>query len=146
MRELLNPDELLVKACKLGNTLMAIDAINNGADINYGNGKPILIATMTGDINMTNLLITNGADVRVQDDVCLTFAAKNNNLQLMDILIDVGAKPNEQTLFEASKRYYPGAIKKCLDNGVNVKKTKDLLSEAKRQDAIDKIIDVENNN
>ncbi len=50
-------------ACTVGSVADAIEAIEDGADINYGGGAPLFTAIFNRNVEMIRLLIDRGADL-----------------------------------------------------------------------------------
>lgn len=50
-------------ACRVGSRDAVLEALEEGADINFGHGSPLIIAMMAGDRTMVATLIELGADL-----------------------------------------------------------------------------------
>ncbi|QGR53744.1 ankyrin repeat-containing protein [Moumouvirus maliensis] len=59
-----------------------------GADSNYLDAKPLLIAVRQNNINIIELLLKHGVDINNVSDKVLQLCCKNNNFEILKLFID----------------------------------------------------------
>lgn len=76
-------------ACRIGAINDLIEALEDGADINYNGGSPIFIAIMAGERRAAEVLVERGADVSMYLPAdCV--AGNLNAVELIDMLMACG--------------------------------------------------------
>lgn len=71
------------------------ELIEQGADINYKNGSP-LIEAIYSYTEVSKYLIKNGADIHAQDDLAFITACEVQDVSIFNYLINEGANINAQ--------------------------------------------------
>ncbi len=85
-------DDKLVQASKK-NDLNAIKAVlDNGADIDCYDGRPVISAAYNGHLEIVKYMVERGADVHVHNDEALQWAVENNEVKVAKYLIEKGCK------------------------------------------------------
>jgi len=103
----LTPDELLIKSVRKGLLIGVKKSLENGADINIDNGKPLCDSSFIGRINIVKYLIENGADIHIRKEEPLKQSMYGNNYDITKYLLENGADPkidNWEPYRIASKR------------------------------------------
>jgi ankyrin repeat protein len=98
----------LVKACKSGNLAEVKSLVDNGADVNYGDGAALSASIFYVDV--VNYLIEKGAKVNVGAYPPLVNACLYGSPDVIKALLEAGADPNKAAITDIS-----AGIQKSLD-------------------------------
>ncbi|CAD7695177.1 unnamed protein product [Ostreobium quekettii] len=95
-----DPDKMLLRAARRGNSKKVLKALRAGADVNAAHGKfeetPLLLATQMGHVDLARILIEAGADLESADRdglTPLTTAIFMRNMKMVEMLLEAGADP-----------------------------------------------------
>jgi ankyrin repeat protein/beta-lactamase regulating signal transducer with metallopeptidase domain len=120
---------------------MASILVALGADINFNNGKPLIMAARHGHKKIVELLISKGADVNAgEDQSALHAAATSGRIDIAECLIAAGADVNGKgekwwsPLGNAIANRHKRMVEFLLSKGAAVNKGRGWLA---LQDAID---------
>jgi len=140
----LKGNTILSTAAYMGNTKVAIFAINRGADIKLKTDEgmaPIHYAAKGGSSEMVKLLLQKGADINERSDndmTALHYNASQGNVEITKILIKSGADINALSMdgtapiHLAAAEGYIDVIKVLVEKGANVE-----LEDSNQMRAVD---------
>ena len=95
---IINASEKLLKACQVGDTKSAAEALDAGANIDIlshnNKSTPLIIASQFGNLELVNLLLERNPDVNIKNDsgnTALLIALGFNSSDVIMALINAGA-------------------------------------------------------
>jgi len=124
----------MILACRKGDSALALNLIDRGADINTSiRYTPLMFAVRSGDIGFTTALLDRGADMNIRyfgDYSALDFAIANGDVDIAMLLLNRGAEVNkeldgesdisETTLMLAAGMGLEDVVKKMIEMGAEV--------------------------
>jgi len=152
------PPGTIHEAVKSGDTRKVTELLNEGVSVNELNEQnltPLQIAVMSGNLDMTRLLLWKDADADPKTDsgwTPLHEAAKAGSLEMCDILLHKGANPNAETndgvlalhylvsrkVEEAEKQLQHDILNEMLNRGVDINHKKNHNEETPLHYAVSK--------
>jgi len=84
----------LVEACEAGNEVAVKMLLRAGAKLNVRNGKPLAIAAERGNYPLVSALVAAGAEVTLNGGEALVWLAKNGNLNGVKLMLARGLSAN----------------------------------------------------
>jgi hypothetical protein len=126
-------NEKLIEACSNGNTELAVQLIEEGADVNaksHDDGETALMAaSIGGHISCIDMLVVRGADVNATDKngmTALMVASQTGRIRCIEMLIARGAYVNAKdndgwtALMYASQKGDVICVKMLIERGADV--------------------------
>lgn len=133
IRQMEQPDALLLKAGREGDVKLAAESISKGANVNAKTTmmdsppsfSPLLFAAQTGNLELVRLLVENGADVNaaaLSGAPPLQFACMEGKAEVVDYLIEHGATVTNATasLCWAVWRGHSNIVVRLVQKGVPI--------------------------
>ncbi|KAJ3335508.1 hypothetical protein HDU93_005325 [Gonapodya sp. JEL0774] len=86
----------LCEAAEFGRSEVVLELLSHGADIHVFEDYPLLVATVSDNLDAVRLLLSKGADVSTRDNEAICVAALLRLVEMMRLLLDHGADTNAQ--------------------------------------------------
>ncbi len=112
----INLSTSLVTASLKGDLTAAKYLIDIGADIDFGEGRPLASAVNRNNFNIVQFLVENGANVNIDSYIPL-IAVGNGNLEILKYLVDNGIQIRDiPRLIHLSNKYRDYPMQKYLQS------------------------------
>lgn len=119
----LNVDDALIKAARLGNTYMAEQVLDGGANVNYIDDSgvtPLLAAAYEGHLKLVKMLLKKAADVNFVTLGLRQFAMSKSHapLNIRDLM--AAASRGDTALIAAGRRGHIRVVEYLLERGAQI--------------------------
>ena len=100
----LDPNELLIKASKIGYINYVKKALEQGADVHTYDDYALQLASENGHVEVVKLLLDNGANVHANNDDALRWASGYGHTEVVKLLKQYMTK-NESLVYENINKF-----------------------------------------